>query len=263
MSIVATVKVYDGIVLGADSQTQLLGQPAPNQPLSVIKTYSNAKKLFEIKGKPIGILTYGIGNIGERSIESHIVEFADAISQEKISDVKTIAEKLLSKLSDAFHAVYPAVPKIDPSHSLGIVVAGYSDGNPLAEEWEFVIPQDTQIRVVLPTNVFGANWRGIWLPFARLAQGFDPRIFGILKANGVTDEQIKKIQESAGSLKMNVQFNGMPLQDAIDYCRFIVATTVGTSQFDSGIPACGGPIDIAIITPKEKTVKWISEKVLK
>ena len=36
MSIVATVKVYDGIVLGADSQTQLLGQPAVTVSFQVL-----------------------------------------------------------------------------------------------------------------------------------------------------------------------------------------------------------------------------------
>src|SRR5271167_4774664 len=75
MSLVATVKVYDGIVLGAESMTQLTTN-VPGQGPQVVKSYENAQKMFHVGEKPIGVLTYGIGNIGRRSMESFVHEFS-------------------------------------------------------------------------------------------------------------------------------------------------------------------------------------------
>ena len=70
MSIVASVKVYDGIVIGAESMTQLFANVPGNPQPVCIKAYSHARKIFQV-GR-LGILTFGGGNIGNRSIESFV-----------------------------------------------------------------------------------------------------------------------------------------------------------------------------------------------
>ena len=54
MSIVACVKVYDGIAIGAESMTQLSSQ-APVAP-QFVKAYSNARKLFQVADMPFGFV---------------------------------------------------------------------------------------------------------------------------------------------------------------------------------------------------------------
>ena len=81
MSVVAAVKVYDGIVLGADSATSIQAT-MPNGQIGVIKSYQNAQKLFRIGNLKICALTYGLGNIGNRSILSMITEFNNTIAND-------------------------------------------------------------------------------------------------------------------------------------------------------------------------------------
>jgi len=51
MSIIASVKVNDGIVLAADSTTQLHGVDAQGN-VGVVKLYHNARKLFQLGELP-------------------------------------------------------------------------------------------------------------------------------------------------------------------------------------------------------------------
>src|SRR5947208_12381801 len=99
MSIVACVKVYDGIVLGSESMSQLWGQnqAAPGQP-QFIKAFSNARKLFHLADLPFGVLAYGAGNIKNKSIESYLYEFNhELLGDEKHTELngEAIAQRLL------------------------------------------------------------------------------------------------------------------------------------------------------------------------
>ena len=136
MSIVASVKVYDGIVLGADSMTQVMTTTIDNKlQIGVLKTYSNANKIFRIKDLSMGILTYGAGNIGRRSIESYLLEFVeDHIKGEKT--VGGVTEALLKFFGDAYSAHYKDLEK-EKWPQLGVFVGGYSENEKLPEEWEF------------------------------------------------------------------------------------------------------------------------------
>ena len=42
----------------------------------IAKSYSNARKLAQIGNLPVGIYTYGLGNLGSRTVYSHILELA-------------------------------------------------------------------------------------------------------------------------------------------------------------------------------------------
>ena len=44
-------------------------------------------------------------------------------------------------------------------------------------------------------------------------------------------------------------FDGMPLQDAVDFANYAVQLTIGRFRFAAGVPVCGGNVDIAVITP--------------
>ena len=74
MSIVASVKVHDGLVLGADSMTQIIGKDEAGK-VGFIQNFQNAQKLFQFSDR-IGVATYGVGNIGPRSIGSFVSEAA-------------------------------------------------------------------------------------------------------------------------------------------------------------------------------------------
>ncbi len=74
MTICASVKVRDGLVLATDSMSTIQGQVDGGQ-VAVLKNYSNARKLFQIGDMNIGAMSYGAGNIGNRSIQGLMTEF--------------------------------------------------------------------------------------------------------------------------------------------------------------------------------------------
>ena len=257
MSIVACVKVHDGIGLGADSMSQIIGK-GPQGQIGPIKAYENAQKLFQIGALPVGVATYGIGNFGPRSVGSFLLEFGRR--KDLKDNVEDLAVELHKFLGSAHEDLYGKLPE-EQKPVLGLVVAGYSANKLLAEEWEFVIPKDSAPKSVRDADKFGASWRGISIFFTRLYRGYDPRITDGLKKSGVPDEIIAKVSNVAGEYGMPIAFDGMPLQDAIDFLSFILRTTIDATRFVVGLASCGGPLSVAIIT-REDGFEWIKEPKL-
>lgn len=258
MSIVVCVKVNDGIVLGADSATQISGKDDKGKVV-LLKLYQNAQKLFQFQKFPIGILTYGIGNLGKKSIQTFLNDF----NREKIypknnelCTVKGTAEALLSFFKSFYNEQFGPVPA-DQKPVLGFYIAGYSQDSTLGEEWEFVLPRDEKCRLVRPLDTFGSSWRGTAIPFTRLYFGCDPRARENLRKLGVTDDVINKAFKP---LKSNVAYHGMPVQDAIKFVEFILKTTIGLVSFEIGVPSCSEPIRIAVVDVED--LKFVTEEKL-
>ena len=264
MTIIASVKVRDGLVLATDSMTTIQGTIDEAGHKAVIKTYSNAKKLFHIGDAPIGAMIFGIGNIGQRSIEGLMFDFSTKelpkLSQEEKENVKEVAKVLFGYFSNLYNGEFAGVPQEQKLRDFrfGVFVAGCSTGKPFVEEWEFLLPKDKRVRQVRSDTTFGASWRGIDLPFTRLLKGFDPRSRTKLKEHGVAEDVIK---ESLESWKASIAYDGMPVQDAINLAVFIVKTTIGLVSFEIGAPSCGGPLQVASILP-DGTFKWIAKPQL-
>jgi hypothetical protein len=258
VSIVACVKVYDGVVLGSESMTQLFAQPAPGQPNQFIKAFGNARKLFGLTGTRFGVLTYGAGNIGKRSIESYLTEF-DENHQGQYGTGEEIAKQLMDFIRGQYDAAFGALAE---PPVLGFYVAGYSPGQHTGTEWEFTLTKNPSVPIQpRPDDQFGASWRGISVPFTRLHFGVDPRVMQMLQTGGVPAAIITQVQNILNGVTSPVVFDGMPLQDAIGFCRFIIQTTIGVCAYEAGVPSCGGPIHIAAITKRDGFV-WISEPKL-
>jgi hypothetical protein len=261
MSIVVCVRVYDGIVIGSESMTQLYGQVAGQAQPQFLKSYSHARKLFQIGNLPIGILTYGAGNVGSRSIESFVDQFSEGLPEE--GDPRTVQE-LATAFRDFFRLTYDnQFGQLQASQrpAIGFYVAGYSqnEAERIGADWEFMFPQADVVRP--RTADFGASWRGVGLPFTRLYFGVDPRLYEIMRAQGIQQQIIERVQQQASiTLGSPVAFDGMPVKDAIGYCEFILRTTVGVCTYELGVPTCGGPLQVAVITKKE--FQWIMKPKL-
>ncbi len=117
---------------------------------------------------------------------------------------------------------------------------------------------------------YGANWIGQINVISRIVLGFDGRIGSlpfIQKSAGDIGQDA--VQQQLRSLEYVIQWGTMTLQDAIDFCKLAIETTTAIQRFSDGIqadpgdmPGVGGPIDMAVITPKKGFV-WINKKNLK
>jgi hypothetical protein len=251
MTIVASVKVRDGLILSTDSMTTISSSEG------VLKTYSNARKLFRITGRPVGVMTYGLGNIGPLSIEGLVVSFCKDLDGEHGS-VGELAQDLFAFLKGIYETEFGDVP-INERPELGFLMAGYSANQPLPEEYEFLFPGDPEPSLVREPDVFGASWRGQSIPFVRLYKGFDPRIVESLKSEGLTDQQI---ESATAGLEADVIFEGMPVQDALNFATFMLDSTIAYTAFEVGAATCGHPLQVATILADEG-FKWVAKPELR
>jgi hypothetical protein len=263
MTICVSVKVGEGLVLAADSAVVLEGifntPVGPQQ--GILQNFEFANKVTHFKDYPIGVLNWGLGSINARSIQSLIMEFE--YSYQSINDntnytVKQIADNLLDFIKTRYDAGFPT----DPKPNLGILVGGYSANHFFPEKYVYEFPISKEFSLVRPdrpdgTPDFGANWFGMTDALIRLVLGFDPNAINELVNRGVNKAIVEQwVKDGVASLPLI--FDGMPLQDAIDFAEYAIQVVIGRFRFGLGPPLCGGDIDIAVITPN--AFRWARRK---
>lgn len=271
MSVVMVVKVSEGLVLGADSAAALHGRLEGPKGVQegVVKIYYNAKKLLQIGDFPIGLLTWGQAYVGMRTMESLVREWEyDSHWQSRKEykkkhntafKVRECAEKWYTHLARLYSTEFGNRPT-EQRPALGVVIAGYSEGDFFPEIWRFVLPIDDKVHNQRPNKDgkpdFGANWFGLVEPIVRLHWGRDDRAVAIISEKfDIPQQDVRKALEP---LQYRVPFAVMPLQDAIEYAQYTLDVAIGRYRFVIGPELCGGEIDIAAVTQRE--FKWISRK---
>lgn len=271
MTIAISIKVNDGVVLAADSASTLLSTVSQGVQ-GVVNVYENANKVANLhKALPVGIITWGSGSIGKASISTLIKDFRKRIMREYSKDsdweidvskysVKDIANRFKEFIYDEMYQ--QAFPDPNQKPVLGFVIAGYSTGSDMAEEWRIIIDANgchgpTEVR---PLDVCGLSWNGEPEAITRLYFGFGSRLPNVLKDCGLDDPKIKEIMDKARvDLNAQMVFDPMPIQDTIDLAKFLVDLTKNFLKFIPGAPTVGGATEIAAIT-KHEGYKWVSRK---
>lgn len=269
MTIAIGCNLADGVVLGADSAMTLANAAG------VLKVYNDAEKLFTLYSMPLAMVTYGSATLENRTIQSHIREFEATHNPEEIS--QSSVEDVCKRLWTFLRAVYErscqaagmdlAVTPIEQRPALGLLVGGFGAGQYLSEVWELAIHADTADRGVIakrPRGVFGCIWKGMTEGVVRFHKGFS---FGHLNAvietikghAGVTiDTDLRrKIDEVVRSAEYYIPFDGMPLQEGVDYVRFLLDVMINQTRFVVGAPMCGGRVRIAVV--QTTGVQWVTE----
>jgi len=259
MTICISVSVAEGLVLAADSAVMLEGVMQTKngqQKKGILQTFEFANKVAQIKDYPIGVMSWGIASIGDRSIQSLIMEFEydyPLVKDNQSFTVKEVADKLLEFMMGRYNTVY--APNGNRPH-LGIFVGGYSHyskGNFFSDQYVYSFPQSQNWEIVRPNKPdgspsFGVNWYGQTDALIRLVKGYDLAGLDELVKRGVDKEIIAK-WATDNVTELPLVFDGMPLQDAVDFSNYAVQVVIGRFRFGVGPPLCGGKIDIAVITP--------------
>lgn len=256
MTICVSVRVAEGLVLAADSANMLEGvisTPDGKQQKSILQTFNFANKVAQFKDYPIGVMSWGIASISDRSIQSLVMEFEydyPFMEEGRPYTAKKIADALLKFIKKRYHSAYPAG---GARPILGLFVGGYSDGKFFSDQYVYESHRGEGWKDVRPNKPdgspsFGANWFGQTDALIRLIKGYDSNGLNELIKRGVNKEIIKKwVDDNVSELPLI--FDGMPIQDAIDFANYAVQVVIGRFRFAVGPPLCGGDIDIAVITP--------------
>jgi hypothetical protein len=262
MTIVLALKVGDGVVLGADSASTIVGQND-----SYHNSYFNAEKLFNlVKGLPIGAVTYGLGGLANRSVGSLAKDLRVRLSDAANTawyldpDIYTMADVADRMKRFFFDEIYSSEIKPDPgAPGMGFLIAGYSAGASSAEVWRFSVKDgglaEPPAAVVPESEPWGAQWEGQGEAIRRLLMGYSWELVNRLVAAGMSLRDALQLVQSVQPLVHPT----MPIQDAIDLVHFLIETTCGYVRFAPGPATVAQPIDSAAIT-RHEGFRWVRRK---
>ena len=273
MTIAISIRIGEGLVYAADSTSTSF--ETINGVSVLAQSFHHAQKLMQIRDYPLGVLTFGLGLIGTRNLESLLTEYESQLLPVQIADnydVSTIAQGILAFIKETYDAAFPrpdlppALPDMPPlapmdnRPAMGIVVGGYSHGEFKPEEYVLTFPDGTisESRTA-EAGEFGVRWWGQTAALQRLLLGFDPGVIQYLGENGVPEDALPDVGVALRDrLAWRIMFDGMPMQDAIDLSVFLTNIAIGQSRFVIGPPVCGGHVDVATIS--HRGFSWVRRK---
>ncbi len=262
VTIVLALKVGDGIVMGADSASTIVGVGN-----SYHNSYFNAEKLFNlVKGLPIGAVTYGLGGLANRSVGSLAKDLRKRLSD--TSDAKwylnpatytlgQVADRVKEFFYDELYA--PTIPPSPEAPGMGFLIGGYSAQSETAEVWKVTVLEGgtsgAPQQVCPPTEPWGAYWEGQGEAIRRLLMGYSWQLVERLKTAGMPQNDALQLVQSLEP----VVHPTMPIQDAIDLVHFLIDVTCGFVRFAPGPATVAQPIDSAAIT-RHEGFRWVRRK---
>jgi hypothetical protein len=223
--------------------------------------FESANKISQFRDYPIGVMTWALGAIADRTVQSLIMECE--YSYPRMDDneqfqVHQVAQDLVSFIRQRYDAAFP-----DPANRppLGLAIGGHSHNQFFAEQYKYEFP-GTALEPVRPNKpngnpTFGVNWFGLVDALVRLVKGFDPASLNALVNLGVPQSTIQQWLAS-GVAELPLVFDGMPLKDAIDFAEYCARVVIGRWRFAAGPNLCGGDVDIAVMRPH--SFQWAKRK---
>ncbi|MCD6193322.1 MAG: hypothetical protein DRJ11_09500 [Candidatus Aminicenantes bacterium] len=242
MSLVITVYVPEGIVMASDSRQFLTVEVKTHEgkDLKIETPTSDAvTKTLLLEDQRTGVSYFGAALLAGVPIASHIKKFIEE-EMTAADDIISIPKKLINYFRKLF-----------PDTDTGFHVAGYK------KEIKISIPHvyfcHVGRNIVERRNInpdgsirYGATW-----------SGEIDILTSILNPVTIKDESGR---ERVIRPVAPIAWDGMTLQDAIDFSIYAIQTTIDTMRFQARPKTVGGPIDVLLLTPEE--VRWIQCKEL-
>lgn len=231
MSFLVAVHVNEGIVLASDrrstySRTIKTGDRVVEQ--FGIHTTASTDKTFLC---PNGA---GISTCGDAALLGKpITGFIQDMIRTRIGSACPVPE-----MPQRMTAYFQALPQIPDTN---FIVAGYDQGRQLIYKLNVRSGEVEQV----DTDSQGATWDGETLTLTRLLMPVG------VKSNGsYVDLPTEEIL-----------WGYFTLQDAVDFARYAVETTIQTMRFKNVVETVGGKVDILVITPDGS--KWLQKEELR
>lgn len=235
MSFIIVVHVGEGIVLASDSKTtynntQILEDKTVVKHVGIHTTNTTDKTFICPNG--CGISTCGTSSINSKPITGYIQSFI----RENISKETTV-ESVPRLLMEYFR-------QFDPIPDTNFIVAGYDEIDVEMVQRVYRVYIVREKIDTINTTFQGASWDGETDILSRIIQP-------VAYINPETNQ-------CDPLLHHEILWNFFTLQDAVDFAKYAVETTINTMHFQNRIETVGGEIDILVITP-EKT-SWLVKK---
>jgi hypothetical protein len=252
MTLAVTVVCQDGVVVAADSRTTL----ANHRMLRVGSDFTH--KVFESGG--VAVATYGEAFVADRSIASHMAEFA-VVEAGNCDHPGPTARKLADFFGHRYDEHVARSPDDAPPPgvaALGFLVSGYDDAG-VGEAWEVTLPDRSVEAIATTANGGGAAWRGQSDVVTRIVRGSDLELLERLATAHDQTDELRAVEPLLDACSYRIPFDSMNLQDGIDFAVLCIRTTIDVQRLTLGPvatapefswPGVGGPIEIATVTPR-------------
>lgn len=236
MSFIIAVYVNEGIVLASDRRTTYSNTQTIDaqiiQNIGIHTTNSTDKTFMCPNG--IGIATCGEGSLLGKPITGFIQEFI----REKIKEdccIETVPNIILEYFE-----------QFNVNINTNFLVAGYMETESGKKQKIYRVLLKTKEVIPIDTISQGASWDGETSTLIRLLQPV---------AVKSSDGQYMDLPFE------DILWGYFTLQDAVDFARYAVETTIQTMRFKNVIETVGGAVDILVITPDE--ARWLQKTNLK
>jgi len=223
LSLITAVYVPTGIVISGDSRTtgtlsQQVAQPGAQDPNAAVTVQTpivlsdSAHKVFLVFSR-FGIGTFGAAIVNDMPIAHYAETFQTAQEGHQPGSTQECANALLRYFRG-----------LSPTPQTSFLVGGY-DGT---EPW------------VLEVNVVNDSTKR-W----NVVEGTNQVTYGVVRAG---DTAI--VNRLLSQPQFNPSFQAMNLQDAVNYSRHLIRTTIDQMKYEPRFPTVGGPIDTLVLTPE-------------
>ena len=235
MSFLIAVHVNEGIVLASDRRTTYTNTKTVEGKVVQrigIHTTNSTDKTFICPNKA-GISTCGDASLLGKPITGVIQEMIrERIDTNcKVADVPQIIVDYFNEL-----------PQIPDTH---FIVAGYDVGDTGKHQLLYKVKVKSKEIERIDTSAQGASWDGETFTLTRLVQNV---------AVKMNDGKYIDLPFE------DILWGYFTLQDAIDFARYAVETTIQTMRFKNVVETVGGKVDILVITPEE--TRWLQKETL-
>lgn len=260
MSLIVTVWTTEGIVMGSDSRISFSSQIAPNIPVNIqTGHYFDTQEKTFICPNNCGISTCGAASLLNKNITGYIYDYID--------NQVTAA----TSVNDTANNLKNYIMGIDPNAEVHFIVAGYDviNGQKVQSVYQVITGNHNNCNLI-SSNGTGAKWDGEIDTITRIVKShficpnpIDVPNLTLNLANGQANIGAALVLPKNQTLFLGeniISWNLMTLQDAIDFVRYAINTTIDTMRFTNVNKTVGGPIDILVITPNK--AKWIAHKKL-
>lgn len=142
--------------------------------------------------------------------------------------------------------------------ALGLIVGGFSPDAYLSEVWEVLIPvNDEPATATLKRGQgdFGSNWFATFQPIQRYLKGFDATLlndlaeyFVQLLGRSLEADEVEHVSNLISGHEYQIPFTAMPMEEGVQYTRFLVELCINHHRFAVGAPIVGGGIRIGQVT---------------
>ena len=234
MSFIIALHIGEGLVMASDSRITYDTTTNNADGSKTIERgvhFSNSTPKTFLTSSNVGISYCGNSTINNKPITGYIERF---IAEHKDEDVDSIKDLII-----------PCFAGLEKNLNTTFIVGGYKMEGVVMNQKLYRLNTNPANVEVIDTSTQGALWSGETDVMSRILTPV---------YNKTDDGSFCKV------VNYPILWQYFTLQDAVDFARYAVKTTIDTMQFQRRVKTVGGAIDILVIKSTEAI--WIEKREL-